>query len=58
MENSLKGMIPVPNYILTQITIEEIKHLSFTITPVLFNIGINEHATLAGKFGNNGPQVH
>ena len=55
--NSLKVMIPVPNYILTQITIEEIKHLSFTITPVLFNIGINEHATLAGKFGNNGPQV-
>ena len=55
--NSLKVMIPVPNYILTQIPIEEIKQLSFSITPVLFNIGINEHATLAGKFGNNGPQV-
>ena len=55
--NNLKVMIPVPNYILTQIPIEEIKHLSFSITPVLFNIGINEHATLAGKFGNNGPQV-
>jgi len=49
-------MIPVPNYILTHIPIEELKHLSFSITPVLFNIGINEHATLAGKFGNNGPQ--
>ena len=55
--NNLKVMIPVPNYILTQIPIEEIKHLSFSVTPVLFNIGINEHATLAGKFGNNGPQV-
>ena len=55
--NNLKVMIPVPNYILTQIPIEELKHLSFSVTPVLFNIGINEHATLAGKFGNNGPQV-
>ena len=55
--NNLKVMIPVPNYIFTQIPIEEIKHLSFSITPILFNIGINEHATLAGKFGNNGPQV-
>ena len=55
--NNLKVMIPVPNYILTHIPIEELKHLSFSITPVLFNIGINEHATLAGKFGNNGPQV-
>ena len=55
--NNLKVMIPVPNYILTHIPIEELKHLAFSITPVLFNIGINEHATLAGKFGNNGPQV-
>ena len=55
--NALKVMIPVPSHILSDIPVEEVKNLSFSITPVLFNIGINEHATLAGKFGNNGPQV-
>ena len=55
--NNLKVMIPVPSYILSDMPVDEVKNLSFSITPVLFNIGINEHATLAGKFGNNGPQV-
>ena len=55
--SSLKVMIPVPDYVFTEMPIEKIKSLSFSVTPVLFNIGINEHATMAGKFGNNGPQV-
>jgi hypothetical protein len=27
------------------------------VTPVFFNVGINENATIAAKFGNNGAQV-
>lgn len=30
--------------------------MTFNITPVFFNIGINEQATLADKLGLNGPQ--
>ena len=30
--------------------------MRFTITPVLFNVGVNEMATIAEKLGNTGPQ--
>ena len=56
--SSLKVLIPVPDYVYAQILPKDkMKSVTFAVTPVLFNIGINEHATLAGKFGENGPQV-
>ena len=30
--------------------------MRFTITPVLFNVGINEKATIAEKLGHTAPQ--
>jgi inositol polyphosphate-4-phosphatase len=30
--------------------------MRFTITPVLFNVGINEKASIAEKLGQTGPQ--
>lgn len=35
-----------------------LQHLSFTITAVFFNIGINEKATLAEALGETTPQYH
>ena len=40
----------------TILPLQDIKALTFTITPVFFNVGINEKATLADKLGLNGPQ--
>ena len=33
-----------------------IRNMKFNIIPVFFNIGIDEHATVAEKLGRNGPQ--
>ena len=54
--SSLKVMLPVPDYVYTMLPLEQIKTMTFSVTPLFFNVGINEHATIAGKFGNNGPQ--
>ncbi len=50
-------MLPVPGYVYTMLPVEKIKSAKFSVTPVFFNIGINQNATWAAKFGHNGPQV-
>ncbi|QQP37923.1 Type I inositol3_4bisphosphate 4phosphatase-like [Caligus rogercresseyi] len=54
--SALKVMLPVPDFVYTALPLETIKNNTFSITPVLFNVGINEKASLAGQFGLNGPQ--
>ena len=49
-------MLPVPDWVYTILPLQDIKTMTFTITPVFFNIGINEQATIADKLGLNGPQ--
>lgn len=46
----------MPDYVYTLLPPERMKLLTFSVTPVLFNVGINEMATIASRFGNNGPQ--
>jgi len=53
---NLKVMLPVPDWVYTILPLQDIKTMTFTITPVFFNIGINEKATIAEKLGQNGPQ--
>ena len=53
---SMKVLIPAPDWAVTIFPLQDIKSVTFTITPVFFNIGINEMATLAEKLGLNGPQ--
>jgi len=47
-------MLPVPAHV--YLPLEQNKSTKFSVTPVFFNVGINENATIAAKFGNNGPQ--
>lgn len=54
--SSLKVMIPVPDYVYTLLPPEQMKTTSFSVVPVLFNVGINENATIAAKIGNNSAQ--
>ena len=49
-------LLPVPDYVYTMLPLDQMKTMTFSITPVLFNVGINEKATLAHKMGLNGPQ--
>ena len=49
-------MLPVPDWVYTILPLQDIKTMTFTITPVFFNIGINEQATIADKLGLNGTQ--
>ncbi|XP_045510028.1 inositol polyphosphate-4-phosphatase type I A [Colias croceus] len=53
---SLKVNIPVSDALYSKFTKKE--HLSFTITAVFFNIGINDKATLAEALGETTPQYH
>jgi len=54
--SSLKVLLPVPDYVYTMLPLDQMKTMTFSITPVLFNVGINEKATLAHKMGLNAPQ--
>lgn len=55
---ALTVMLPVPDaiYSLLPLVPASRQTLSFNITPVFFNIGINERATLAESLGTIGPQ--
>ncbi|CAH0577895.1 unnamed protein product [Chrysodeixis includens] len=48
--------IPISDSLYSKFTAKE--HLSFTITAVFFNIGVNEKATLAEALGETTPQYH
>ena len=52
----LQVLLPVPDYVYTLLPLDQMKTMTFSLTPVFFNIGINEKATIAHKMGNNGPQ--
>jgi len=53
---SLKVMLPLPDWVFDPLPMQYIKNMKFNIIPVFFNIGIDEHATVAEKMGHNGPQ--
>ncbi|RVE52200.1 hypothetical protein evm_003119 [Chilo suppressalis] len=53
---SLTVHIPISDSLFTKFTLKE--HLTFTITAVFFNVGINEKATLAEALGETTPQYH
>lgn len=52
--NSLSVSLPVPDAFYTLIPTKQV--ISFHVTPVFFNIGINEKATLAESLGATRPQ--
>ncbi|XP_039764060.1 inositol polyphosphate-4-phosphatase type I A-like isoform X2 [Pararge aegeria] len=52
--DALTVYIPVSDSLYSKFINKE--HLSFTITPVFFNVGINEKATLAEALGETTPQ--
>jgi len=54
--SALRVLLPVPDWVYTLLPLQEIKTMTFNITPVFFNIGINEQATIADRLGLNGPQ--
>ncbi|CAG7715934.1 unnamed protein product [Allacma fusca] len=54
--STLKVLLPVPESIFSMLPADSSRSTSFVITPVFFNIGINEQATLAERFGNLEPQ--
>ena len=49
-------MLPAPDWVCTMISAQDIKTLTFTVSPIFFNIGINEQATIADKLGQNEAQ--
>ncbi|XP_072930863.1 inositol polyphosphate-4-phosphatase type I A isoform X2 [Epargyreus clarus] len=53
---ALTVYIPISDSLYSKFTNKE--HLSFTITAVFFNIGVNEKATLAEALGETTPQYH
>merc|ERR1719228_2043069 len=54
--SNLKVMLPLPDWAFDPLPMQYMKNMKFNIIPVFFNIGIDEHATVADKFGLNGPQ--
>jgi len=54
---SLNVMLPLPEWAFDPLPMQYIKNMKFNIIPVFFNVGIDEHATLADKTCQNGPQA-
>lgn len=48
----LSVVIPVPETIMGDVPHNNSNRIQFSVTPVFFNVGINEQATLAEKFGD------
>lgn len=57
--SGLRVVLPVPEHVMSLLPNQQIPNdpPSFRVTPVLFNIGINEEASLAEKLGTDGPQT-
>lgn len=57
----LRVVLPVPEHVFSLLPNSSSQQPNdpptFCVTPVLFNIGINEEATLAEKLGTDGPQT-
>lgn len=52
---ALTVLLPVPDSVHTLLPLQP-QSVSFNVTPVYFNIGINEMATIAESLGNTRPQ--
>lgn len=46
----------VPESVFSMLPVDSSRSTSFIVTPVFFNIGINEQASIAERFGNMEPQ--
>uniref|UniRef100_A0A8D8TYP2 phosphatidylinositol-3,4-bisphosphate 4-phosphatase n=1 Tax=Cacopsylla melanoneura TaxID=428564 RepID=A0A8D8TYP2_9HEMI len=55
--NALGVLLPVPDVILSLLPVSQSFTHVFRVTPVFFNIGINEKATLAETLGTTKPQI-
>ncbi|XP_021932968.1 type I inositol 3,4-bisphosphate 4-phosphatase isoform X2 [Zootermopsis nevadensis] len=53
--SALTVVLPVPDSVHSMLPLSQSSR-SFTVTPVFFNVGINEMATLAESLGNTRPQ--
>lgn len=54
--SGLKVLLPVPESVYSMLPVDSNRSTSFVVTPVFFNIGINEQATIAERIGNMEPQ--
>lgn len=56
--SALTVLLPVPDTVYSMVPLKYDQHssVSFHVTPVFFNVGINEMATLAESLGNNKQQ--
>lgn len=50
--SALKVILPVPEAVFSMLALDKNWSTSFVVTPVLFNIGINEEATIAERLGS------
>lgn len=56
--SALTVLLPVPDSVHSMVPLryDNSSNISFHVTPVFFNVGINEMATLAESLGNNKQQ--
>jgi inositol polyphosphate-4-phosphatase len=54
--SGLKVLLPIPESMFSMLPLDGSRSSSFVVTPVFFNIGINEQASIAEMVGNPEPQ--